>query len=46
MISCALKDNFSSEYFLAELVIGHAGRKTLKPRHKESVLRLAVLVAA
>lgn len=46
MISCVLKDNFFSEYFLAELVTGHAGRKMLKPRHKESVVGLTVLVAA
>ena len=52
MISCALTDNFFSEYFLAELVIGNAGRKPrlsvawLKPRHKESVLGLTVLAAA
>lgn len=46
MISCALKDNSFSEYFLAELVIGYTGRKMLKPRHKESALGLTVLVAA
>lgn len=46
VITSALKDSFFSEYFIAELVIGHAGRKMLKPRHKESVFRLTVLVAA
>lgn len=34
MISCALKGSFFSEYFLAELVIDHAGRKMLKSRHR------------
>lgn len=40
MVPCALKDKLSSVYFLAELVIGHSGRQVLKPRHKESVLKL------